>query len=175
MANIYELTALAADCKGITAFTLTGSMKETAEWHKLTSGIKITPTYTLETVVDDAVTNMVTSGTGAVYANPVPQFRSRDVGKITYTAGSGDDALATIKSITMVGKNGTTVYDGFNALSGAWAAADNDTTNGVITFAAAYISGFARDFPSDTTKEATVTYETSGGVERTATVELILR
>ncbi len=175
VASNYELTALAADGKGITAFTLTGSMKETAEWHKLTSGIKITPTYTLETVVDDAVTNMVTSGTGAVYANPVPQFRSRDVGKITYTAGSGDDALATIKSITMVGKNGTTVYDGFNALSGAWAAADNDTTNGVITFAAAYISGFARDFPSDTTKEATVTYETSGGVERTATVELILR
>lgn len=174
VASNYELTALAAGGKGITAFTLTGSMKETAEWHKLTDGIQITPTYTLKTVADDAVANMVESGTGAVYANPVPRFTSRSVGEITYTAGSGDDALASITSITMVGA-GDKNYDGMVALSGAWRAATHDATNRVITFDAGYISAFAKDFPDADTKEATVTYVTSGGTEKTETVQLKLR
>lgn len=173
VASNYELTGLAADGKGITAFTLTGSMNKTAEWHKLTGGIKITPTYTLETVADTAVSN-VKSGTGAVYANPIPQFISNSVGQINYTTGSGDDALATIKSITMIG-GGNRPYDGMTALSGAWGAASNDETNKVITFDRNYIAAFVRDFPNDDTKEATVTYETSGGEEKTVTVQLKLR
>lgn len=175
VASNYELTGLAADGKGITAFTLTGSMNKTAEWHKLTSGIKITPTYTLKTVADDAVTGMVKSGTGAVYENPAPQFTSNEVGKITYTKGSGDEALASITSITMLGKDGTTAYDGMIAFAGVWGAADNDTTNGVITFDSKYIAAFVKDFPNDVTKVATVTYELADGTEKTAKVQLKIK
>lgn len=175
VASNYELTGLAASGKGITAFTLTGSMNKTAEWHKLTAGIKITPTYTLVTVEDGAETAKVKSGTGAVYANPAPQFTSTAAGEITYTKGSGDDALASITSITMVGKDGTTAYNGMAAFGSAWGAASNDETNGVITFDTRYISIFAKDFPDDTTKRATVTYVTTDGTEKTATVQLRLR
>lgn len=174
VASNYELTGLAADGKGITAFTLTGSMKDTAEWHTLTAGIKITPTYTLKTVDDSAVTSSVKSGTGAVYENPSPTFASNAVGKITYTMGSGSDALASITSITMVGA-GDIEYDGMAALGSAWGAAINDTTNKVITFDTKYISAFARDFPDVTTKEATVTYETTNGDTKTDTVQLKIR
>lgn len=174
VANNYELTGLAADGKGITAFTLTGAMNETAEWHKLTSGIKITPTYTLKTVTDDAVTGMVKSGTGAVYENPVPQFSSNNVGEIMYTKGSGSDALETITSITMLGA-GDKAFDGYHALGSAWGAATDDETNGVITFDAKYIAAFVRDFPDATTKEATVTYELADGTEKTAKVQLKIK
>lgn len=174
VASNYELKGLAASGKGITAFTLTGSMNKTAEWHKLTGGIKITPTYTLKTVADSAVTGMVKNGTGAVYENPVPQFSSNDVGKITYTKGSGNDELETITSITMIGA-GDKAYDGYHALGSAWGAATDDETNGVITFDAKYIAAFVKDFPNVTTKEATVTYETPDGTAKTATVQLKLK
>ncbi len=172
VASNYELTALAADGKGITAFTLTGSMKETAEWHKLTSGIKITPTYTLKTVADDAVTNMVTSGTGAVYASPVPQFSSRAVGKITYTVGSGDDALTAITKVEMSMPDGTS-YNGFAALSGAWEAATNE--NGTITLQDSFLKYYQDALPDDATHDATVTYTTAKGEEKMATVAVKIR
>ncbi len=172
VASNYELTALAADGKGITAFTLTGSMKETAEWHKLTSGIKITPTYTLKTVADDTVTNMVTSGTGAVYANPVPQFSSREVGKIAYTVGSGDDALTAVTKVEMV-IDGTS-YNGYEALSGAWAAATDE--NNTITLQDAFLKYYQDALPDATTTwEATVTYKTAKDEEKTVTVDVRLK
>lgn len=174
VASNYELTGLAANGKGITAFTLTGSMNKTAEWHKLTSGIKITPTYTLKTVADDTVTGMVKSGTGAVYENPVPQFSSNNVGEIKYTKGSGSDALAAIKTITMVGGD-SRVYNGMAAFGSAWGAATNDETNGVITFDNKFINAFVKDFPNLTTKEATVTYELADGTEKTVTVQLKIK
>lgn len=171
----YELTGLAANGKGITAFTLTGSMKETAEWHTLTDGIKITPTYTMETVADDAVTNAVKSGTGAVYENPNPVFTSNAAGVISYTAGTGNDAVQTIKSVTMVGKDGQTSYDGLAARGSSWAAATHDTTNHVITFDTKYIAGFVRDFPTLTEKEATIVYETVGGETKEMKIDLKLK
>lgn len=172
VASNYELTALAAGGKGITAFTLTGSMKETAEWHKLTNGIQITPTYTLKTVADDAVTNMVESGTGAVYANPVPQFSSRSVGVITYTTGSGDNALTAVTKVEMAMPDGI-VYDGYTALSGAWAAAT--TANNTITLQDSFLKYYQDALPDDTTREATVTYTTANDEVKTATVAVKLR
>lgn len=173
VASNYELTGLAASGKEITAFTLTGSMNKTAEWHKLTAGIKITPTYTLETMVDSTETSKVISGTGVIYDSLVPRFVSSDVGEITYTKGSGDDALVKIKSITMLGKDGAMEFDGYHTLGSAWAVAQNDEANGVINFDTKYIAAFAKDFPDNTTKAATVTYETADGTEKTATVQLL--
>lgn len=172
VASNYELTALAADGKGITAFTLTGSMKETAEWHKLTDGIKITPTYTSETVADDALTTMVETGTGAVYANPVPRFTSRAVGKIAYTTGSGDDALKSISKVEMTMPDGIT-YDGYNALSGAWTAAED--ASGIITLQESFLKYYQDALPDDTTREATITYTTATDEVVTATVAVKIK
>lgn len=169
----YELTGLAANGKGITAFTLTGSMKETAEWHTLTDGIKITPTYTMETVADDAVTNAVKSGTGAVYENPNAEFKTGSaVGMIQYNAGTGDDAVASVTKVEMTMPNGK-VYDGYSAFSTSWTAATD--VNGVITLQAAFLKYYQDALPDDDTREATVTYTTAGGETKTATVDVKLR
>lgn len=172
VASNYELTGLAADGKGITAFTLTGSMNKTAEWHKLTNGIKITPTYTLKTVTDDTVTSMVKSGTGAVYENPIPQFSSREIGKIAYTTGSGDDALATVNKVEMTMPDGKT-YDGYTALTPSWGAATDE--NNTITLQASYLKFYQDAYPDDSTQEATVTYTTEKGETMTKTVDVKLR
>lgn len=172
VANNYNLTGLAADGKGITAFTLTGSMNKTAEWHKLTSGIKITPTYTLKTVTDDAVTGMVKSGTGAVYENPVPQFSSNAVGKITYTKGSGDDALKAVTSVEMLMPTGKS-FDGYVASVGKWSAATDE--NGIITLQAAYLKFYQDAYADAETHEATVTYTTESDEVKTATVDVKIR
>lgn len=176
VASNYELTGLAADGKGITAFTLTGSMNKTAEWHKLTEGIKITPTYTLETVADEALaadSGLVKSGTGAVYESPVVQFTSKAVGKIRYTKGTGDDALKSISKVEMTLPNGG-VFDGYNrAANGRWDAATD--VNGVITFHEVYFKTYQDALPNDTTLAAKVTYTTEGGETKTATVDVKLK
>lgn len=173
VASNYELTGLAAGGKGITAFTLTGSMNETAEWHTLNAGIKITPTYTMKTVTDDAVTSMVKSGTGAVYENPNPEFKTGSaVGTIQYTVGTGTTAVKTIKSITIPFKDGK-LYDGYNALPRTWEAATDE--NGLITFNTAYVGSYVSAFPDDTEKEATITYITQDDEEKTAKVNVKIK
>lgn len=173
VASNYELTALDANGKGITAFTLTGSMKDTAEWHKLQSGIKITPTYTLETVADDALSNAVQSGTGAVYASPNAEFKTGNaIGTIRYSMGIGDDAVAEINKVEMTMPNGST-YDGYSALAGAWTAATDE--NGIITLQAAFLKYYQDALPDDNIREATVTYTTANDETKTTKVNVKLR
>lgn len=166
----FEITGLAAAGAGITGFTFGGEMNANADWFKLQSAIKITAVYTNETAPSDAT---VISGTGAMVTLPAaPTFTTgTDVGTISYTEGSGKDALKEIKSITMLAASGNKL-DGYNALSGGWTAATN--TDGLITFASAYMSGYIRNF-TDSTRKATVTYVTADDVTKTVEVDVKLR
>lgn len=171
--NNYEITGLAAAGKGITAFTFGGEMNTNTDWSKLASGIKISVVYSNETATSAAT---VVSGTGAMVSlaptNAAPAFTTGDgVGEIKYTAGSGDDALASITKIEME-INGDN-FDGFTAWDGVWAAAANSA--GVVKFDAAYMKFYQDAFPSDTTRQATVTYTTAGGETKTGTVTVKLR
>lgn len=172
----YAISGLAAAGKGITAFTFGGEMNTNADWFKLQSGIKISVVYTNETAPTDAA---VISGTGAMVTvapptppapeNVAPTFETGDaVGQIKYTAGSGDDALASITKIEMTNEGGA--FDGYNAYEGAWPAATN--AGGVITLP----SQFLAFFTSDTGEiAATVTYTTAGEESKTANVNVKLQ
>lgn len=167
----YVLKELAADGKGISAFTFGGEMNANADWTKLTSGIKITAVYT-NAVAPSSVE--VISGTGAMVAVvSEPSFAAgTDAGTIRYSVGAGDDALESITQITMPGTDGTG-YDGYHASGSAWGAATD--SNGVVTFDAAFINIFAGANPDDATREATITYVTVGGSTKTAKVDVKLR
>lgn len=167
----YELDDIAANGKGATAFTFTGSVNDKADWTKITQGIKITATYTFANAES---TDTIVSGTGAMVTvapeNVAPTFTTGDdVGAINYTVGKGTDGLKEIKSITMM--YNTDPFDGYNAGANWTSASDED---GVITFQAGYISAYA-GINSEETQEATVTYETNGGVEKTVKVDVKLR
>lgn len=171
-----ELTAVAGSGKGITAFTFTGALNKKADWSKLSSGIKITAVYDFETTYEyDALTDTndgsIASGTGALLSEMAPKFKAGNIGVINYTEGIGDSGLKSITSITLM--SGEAPFDGYNALSGAWEGANDEA--GVITFDNNYISAFAKDFPDDDTKEATITYVTNGDETKTVTVDLKLR
>lgn len=108
------------------------------------------------------------SHTATVTVNTIltnPTFTTgSDVGTIIYNAGSGDNALVSIKSITML-RNGT-AYDGYSASSFGWTAAND--TGSVITFDTTYINFWSGDGVPST--EATITYVDALGNDQTATV-----
>lgn len=167
----FTLSALAAGGKGITAFTLTGDMNTNTDWTKLTKGIRITAVYSNENASSDAAP---VSGTGALYINPNPVFKTGDdVGTIKYKAGTGSDAIQTITKIEM--DYSGTLYDGYNALSGksGWDSATDE--DGVITFSSAYIAAYQKAYPTDEVREAVITYETVGSETKTATVNVRLK
>lgn len=169
VADAFTISGLAAAGKGITAFTFGGTMNAKADWTKLTKGIRITAVYSNDNAPDGAVAE---TGTGALFNNPNPVFKAgSEVGTIKYRKGTGSDAVASITSIEM--DNAGTMFDGYNALAGAWAAADD--TNGKITLQPEYLSYYFASYPDDATKEATVTYETVGGTTKTATVDVRLK
>lgn len=94
-----------------------------------------------------------------------PSFKTGSaVGTISYEVGTGDDALASISTITMD-------YKG-TATEGYAAATDS---NGVITFTSKFMNYYISEYTSDTTREATITYTTVGGETKTATVDVKLR
>lgn len=165
----YEITAVAAAGKGITAFTFAGKLNNKADWTKLSSGIKLEATYTF---ANAETTDTVISGTGAmVEVESFPTFSTgSEVGSISYTPGLGNKALKAIKTITMDFDG--TPYDGYNAVA-HWVAATDE--EGVITFDSAYTTTYANAEPDATVKDAIVTYETQGGDEKTATVSVKLR
>lgn len=165
----FTIKNLAASGKGITAFTFSGTMNAKADWTKLTKGIRITAVYSNDNAPDGATAE---AGTGALFENPNPVFKTgSDVGTIKYRKGTGSDAVASITSIEM--DNVGTNFDGYNALSGVWAAAMDE--NGKITFQPEYMSYYLASYPDDATREATVTYETVGGDTKTATVNVRLK
>lgn len=169
VADDFTISGLAAAGKGITAFTFGGTMNAKADWTKLTKGIRITAVYSNDNAPDGAAAE---SGTGALFENPNPVFKAgSEVGTIKYRAGTGNDAVASITSVEMDYKG--TIYDGYNALSGAWAAAND--VNGIITLPSEYIENFVAIYPDDATREATITYVTTGGDTKTATVNVRLK
>lgn len=96
----YELDALAANGKGVTAFTFGGKMNKNAEWGKLTAGIKITPTYSVESVPASGAEAV--SGTGAM-VKVGPSVTISTSGLITV---SGLTADKNYKSMTVTDKTG---------------------------------------------------------------------
>lgn len=169
VADDFTISGLAAAGKGITAFTFGGTMNAKADWTKLTKGIRITAVYSNDNAPDGAVAE---AGTGALFNNPNPVFRTgSEIGTIKYKAGTGNDAVASITSIEM-DYDGTN-FDGYHALSGAWEEADD--TNGLITFSPIFIGNYQTAYPDDITREATVTYETTGGDTKTTTVKVRLQ
>lgn len=164
-------SALADAGKGITGFTFTGSMNANADWSKLTKGIKITAVYGNENASDNAA-DLVVSGTGAMYVNPNPVFKTGDeVGTIKYKIGTGSDAIDTISKIEM-SVNGKT-YDGYHAMGTTWSAAVDEA--GMITLQSSFMQYFINGYPNNDTIVATITYITSGGETKVATVDIRLR
>ena len=101
VASNFEITSLAAAGKGITAFTFGGTMNNTdTNWSKLTSGIKITATYSNEVASSDAT---AVSGTGAMI-KVGPQVTADTSGLITIT---GLTATKNWESMTVTNENGT--------------------------------------------------------------------
>lgn len=83
--------------QGVTGFTFGGAMNSDADWTKVSGQIRITPTYTIETT-DDSVT--VLAGTGAIAEESIPSFRASGLGEVSFTAGKGNDAFATLEKIS---------------------------------------------------------------------------
>lgn len=169
VAGNFELKNLAANGKGITAFTFGGTMSNKADWTKLTKGIRITAVYSNENAPAGGVTPE--TGTGAFYINPNPVFKTgADVGTIKYKAGTGNDAVSSISKIEIdyAGK----VFDGYNT-GGKWKAATDE--GGLITFDPVYFDPYITKYPNDATREAVITYETVGGEIKTVTVDVRLK
>ncbi len=168
VADDFTISGLAADGKGITAFTFGGSMNANADWTKLTKGIRITAVYSNENAPAGAAP---VSGTGALFENPNPVFKTGDdVGTIKYKPGTGNDAVASITKIE-IDYNGT-LYEGYNA-GKKWSAATD--TGSLITFDPVYFDPYVIKYPNDATREATITYVTEGGDTKTATVAVRLK
>lgn len=169
--NSFELTSLAGNGKGITAFAFGGEMNANAEWHKLQSGIKITAVYTNETAPSDAA---VIDGTGAlVKLNSKPEFTTgSEVGTINYTKGKDENALKAITKVEMVMPTGNS-FNGYVASTGKWGAATDE--NNTITLKAAYLKYYQDAYANDATREATVTYTTEKDEVKTAKVNVKLR
>lgn len=173
VASKFEITGLDGGGDGITAFTFDGKMNDKADWTAVTSGIKVTAVYEWRNAED---TDDVLAGTGAMVQLVVPSVAptfttGSGVGEINYTAGSGDDGLASITSIEM-DYNGV-LYDGYNVLANTWAAATKTASK--ITFDTPYITNYATKYPSDSTRQATVTYVNNNGDTETAPVNVKIR
>ncbi len=169
VADLFVVDTLAEDGKGITAFTFGGVMNADADWTKLGSAVKITAVYSNETA--EGGESPVT-GTGALYVSPAPKFSTGSaVGTISYTKGTGDDALKSITKIEM-DYNGN-LYDGYNALAGTWETATD--VNGAITLSTVYVGNYASLYPSDSVRKATVTYLTEKDETKTAEVNVKIR
>ena len=162
VSSSYEVTGLAASGASVTAFTFSGEMNANADWFKLTQGIKISAVYSSETAPSSLT---AVSGTGAmVVPNIAPTFSTgKEIGQITYSAGTGDDGLKEITKIEMI-LNGV-AYDGYHVHKN-WAAATD--VSGVITFDSKLMAFWT----AGDTIGATVTYLTNGGETKTVTVDV---
>lgn len=132
-------------------FKLTGASNANGDWTGLAEAVPaVEVTWNIEKHVDNAA----------------PTFSAgSEVGVINYTAGAGNDGLASITSITMVHPtNGT--FDGYNAYLDSWGNAED--TGSKVTLPASFMSFYN----ALTTCEATITYQTTGGETKTAKVDV---
>ena len=159
----FDLTGLAEDGKGITAFTFGGEMNQSADWSALTKGIKINVIYGNDKVTSDLT---AIDGTGAmVKVNIAPTFATGDgIGQIKYTRGAGDDGVKEIKAVQLILKG--KANDGYHANSTYWSAATDE--EGVITLD----SKFMAYVTSGDTVEATVVYVTNAQEEKKVAVDI---
>lgn len=123
----FDLTGLAAGGAGISAFTFSGSMNGSANWSKLTAGIKITATYT-NTIAPSDVDSDKVSGTGAMI-KVGPDVTVSPTGLVTI---SGMNADKKFESMTVTNKNAADLDVNLAAVE--WNRTNyNDTTGGTIT------------------------------------------
>lgn len=149
----YELKA---DLTSVTipeySFNLTGKANTADVWTETleTAAPKVKVTWTIES-----------------YKGQAPVFEAgTNLGEIKITSeGDGQNALASITSITMVNDKGT-AFDGYKAYQTLWT--DATTVGNVITFDTKYVAYY-----KEATTEATITYVTVGGETKTATVDVI--
>lgn len=120
-----------------------------------------TATITYETNDGSTKTATVTLAT----MNVAPTFTAgSEAGVINYTVGVGDDALVSIERIDIT--NAGKAYDAYNA-GASWSAATDDGK--VITISSTFLSPIA-----SATVPATVTYKTTKGETKTATIDGII-
>lgn len=132
----------------------------------------IEATVTYETVGGDTKTATVNVRLKEQEIINSPVFTTGSgIGTISYTSGTGNDALGSITKIEMDNKG--KVYDGYNANGNLWAAATD--SNGLITLQSKFITYYTTSYASDATRPATVTYVTSGGETKTAIVDVKIR
>ncbi len=132
----------------------------------------IEATVTYETVGGDTKTATVNVRLKEQEIIKSPVFTTGSgIGTISYTSGTGNDALGSITKIEMDNKG--KVYDGYNANGNLWAAATD--SNGLITLQSKFITYYTTSYASDATRPATVTYVTSGGETKTAIVDVKIR
>lgn len=115
------------------------------------------------------VTNNGTTKTATVTLatmNVAPTFTGgSEVGVINYTAGIGDDAIASIERVDIT--NAGKAYDAYHA-GASWTAATDD--GAVITLSSTFLAPL-----SAATVPATITYKTNKGETKTATVDVVTK
>lgn len=145
----YELKADAdstVDFKKLT-FAITGAANVNGDWSKLTSAApKITVTWDVKKA-----------------DNSVPSFTSDNLGVIDYTKGSGDNAIASITSVTAV-YNGKT----YDALKGSSAYSAATVSANKITLDSRFVSFFR----SNPTTKMTIAYVDGTGAAKTVVVDV---
>lgn len=154
-----EVKELGSNCSNV-GFTFKGKMNTNTNWSKLSSGIQVSVTYTIDDIYNADSYGLV--------EEEAPVFTGGSKGVITYTSGSGSIKLGSISKIEMM--NGGVYYDGYHSGS-VWSAASDDGST--ITIDTKFMNCFRGSYPSEA-KITYMTYGTNGtdGVEKTVTIDL---
>lgn len=128
-------------------FAITGAANVNGDWSTLASA---TPSITVTWDVKKA-------------DNSVPSFTSDNLGVIDYTKGSGDNAIASITSVTAV-YNGKT----YDALKGSSAYSAATVSANKITLDSRFVSFFS----ANPTTKMTIAYVDGTGAAKTVVVDV---
>ena len=145
--NTVNATLDSVSANSCYAFTLSGKMNTKADWSQLNRGIKVSVAYDVEDAAYDATIGLQTG----------PSFASTSVGVITITNG---DTISSIKSVTAPW-NGSPLDITSHCTLNSEKTAINVTSQ--------ILAGWAGKSENPT---ATITYETTAGAEKTATVTI---
>lgn len=156
LASIFKVSGINAT-NGVAGFTLDGDMAE-ADWSTLSgSTVNIGVVYTFSDVSDA----LADADYGVVTLVSPADFACTEIGKIDVTVGSGDDAFASLVSVTAPW-NGSPY-----AITDKCTVSEDKTT---ITIDTSCLAGWAGKSENPT---ATITYTTVGGDTKTDTVTLL--